>query len=1207
MQLLGGLPVLSPSDLSNHLACRHLSFLNYRTMHGGPKPPKDDDELTAILQKYGAEHEHLYLKALERQLEEIGRQVVDLDVKRDHEGRYGLDEVRERAALVTKAFAGGPDALYQPTFFREEDGLGWIGRADFLVPIEKTSVLGPYSFEPYDTKLARIAKVNALLQLCSYAEHMAAIQGTEPDEVHIVTGSEEEGTVSVRLSEVSAYFRHVKEAFQQSLAAGFADATEPRPVEHCNICRWSRVCSKRWRDDDDVTFVAGVTNAYRDVLRAAGVVTLPSLASANDTPDDMSEETFQRLRSQAQLQLQTRLAKEENPASTPVYEFNRPIRERRGFNLLPEPTPGDLFYDIEGHPYRGSQGLEYLHGLTWVAEDGSLQYEAIWAHDEASERLALQKVVDFIHDRIDRPGGKNLRVYHFGHYEPSALRRLATRYATYETKLTRLFRESRFVDLSRVVNHAMRIGIESYSIKKLEELYGFQRDDLVEEGGLSIIHYERWLQSRNNEGFDEYGDTTILDELLRYNRNDCFSTAHLRTWLEDRRTELVALLDQEESRILIRPTLNVINDEETIGEGLVSRLNIGRFDPDLSEDDTDRLTHRWLLADLLDFHKREDAVTRFEIFQLVNKTEAELLQDASVISGLQYERDLDAPRVRGKRQVVARQYRFDPRQDIKIDAEDSIRATNFYVPPGPDGEKGPSVSVKFVDLDVDNGIVDLEISSTESPLPHPDAIYEYTYINKDGFTDALVELAEAVLADESDRYRATRDLLRRTPPRLRTLALDKFADTREVDAESISALAADLDRSYFVIQGPPGTGKTYSSARAILQLVQQNHRIGIAANTHSAVEQLLQEIAAHAEEFGYSSGSPLKILHKPKGSAANAFSPRTDVVVVTASMKNDEVSTAAADHHIIASTSFLFTSKPMRNRIDILFIDEAGQLSLADTLGASLSTNNLVLVGDPQQLKQPTKAAHPGQSGLSGLEYINQDADVVPPNYGVLLRTTRRMHPTITKFVSEQVYEGKLLSDDACARQEIDGAGELSGSGLRWVPVHHRDCSTYSQEEVDVVVDIYYRTIGATFTNKNGEKRSVTGEDLFVIAPYNHQVQRLRNQLEAHALSSNHGITKELLKRRVGTVDKAQGDEAPIVIISYTSSSSEDIPRGMDFHYSKNRFNVAISRAKALAIVVANPGLLDVECKTIEQVKLANMLCRYEEVADLVDWRSYAT
>ena len=1201
MQKLDGVTVLSPSDLSNHLACQHLSFLNFRTMNGGPKPPKDDDELTEILQKYGAEHEARYLKALEEQLAKVGKTVVDLDVQRVAHASYATADIQARAADVATAFSNGPNVLYQPTFFSKEGELGWIGRADFLLPKTSPSDLGDYAFEPYDTKLARIAKVNALIQLCSYAEQITAIQGTAPEEVHIVTGSAKEGTVSVRLSEVSAYFRHVKQAFQGSLIREFDDATEPAPVEHCGICRWSRVCTKSWRDNDDITFVAGVTNSYREILRKAGVRSLPELTSASSTPAGLRPEAFDRLQMQARLQLRTREAKKTNSAAKPAYEFIRPLQERRGFNLLPEPTPGDIFYDIEGHPYRGEEGLEYLHGLAWVDETGSFQYQEIWAHDEESERSALQQVVDFIYERIAEPTGGDLRVYHFGHYEPSALRRLATRYATYETKLERLFREARFVDLSRVVNQSLRIGVESYSIKKLEELYDFARDDLVEDGGLSIIHYEHWINSRETAEFGIEGNTAILRELAKYNRNDCYSTIYLRTWLEECRAELLSVLEDTEVEMLVRPHLNTVIDDESIGTGLVAQLNIGRFESELSAEDAERLAHRWLMADLLDFHKREHSVEVFEFLQMVNKTEVELYDDPNVVTGLELVKELENTSVSSKRKhVVIRRYRFDPNQLTKLDGGGQIAATNYYSPPGPDGERAAKLSISFEQMDVDRGLVDLRISSDTLPIPDPVAIFENKTINKKGFEDALHELAVLVLDGRDEIFRASHDLLRRTPPRLQTLSLPDLNQQEEIGWKTISQIASDLDRSYFVIQGPPGTGKTYSSAKAILQLVQDGYRIGIAANTHSAVEQLLSEIAGHASEFGFDKDIPLAVLHKPRGGVDTAFKSPTAAVTVTAKTDNSKVSAEVPNHHIVAGTSFLFTSSVMRGKVDILFVDEAGQLSLAETIGASLSATNIVLVGDPQQLKQPTKAAHPGHSGLSGLEYINQDADVVLPNYGVLLSVTRRMHPSITSFVSEQVYEGKLHSETKCATQQIGGEDKFSGTGLRWVPVEHIGCSTYSPMECGVIVDLYYRMIGRSFTDKEGVSRPMTGEDLFVIAPYNHQTHKLRQGLLAHPDAAKCGVTDELVKRRVGTVDKAQGDEAPVVIISYTSSSAEDVPRGMEFHYSKNRFNVAVSRAKALTIVVANPRLLDVTCKTIEQVKLANMLCRYAEVADTV-------
>jgi len=1197
MQRLGDLTVLSPSDLSNHLACRHLSYRNYQAMNGGPKPPKNDDELTEILQKYGAEHERRYFESLTVRMESVGKAVIDLDPIGASHGRYSLPDITARAEAVAEAFRASANALYQPTFFRVEGDIAWIGRADFLEPTETPSQLGDYSFEPFDTKLARIAKVNALLQLCSYAEHIAELQGVPPEKVHIVTGSPTEGTVEVLLSEVSAYFRHVKKAFQESLLDGFADAPEPTPVEHCSICAWSRECNAHWRKNDDVTFVAGVTHAHREVLRAAGVSTLGALATATVAPDDMNPDTFARLTTQAGLQVKTREAQRKDPAALPVYEYVRPIKEWRGFNLLPEPNPGDIFYDIEGHPYRGAEGLEYLHGLAWANADGSTHYEPIWAHDPASERDAFVAVIDHIYRRIAMPGFEKLRVYHFGHYEPSALRRLSTRYAVEEARLDALFREGRFVDLSRVTSQGLRIGVESYSLKKLEALYGFQRDDLVAEGSLSIVQYEKWLHSRDTAEHGANGDTAILDELAKYNRNDCVSTVALRDWLEARRAELRPLLSPDELAVFNRRELRDPSEKVKFGSELITALNERRLEPGLDPDIAASLETRWLMADLLDFHAREDAVTSFEYIQSINKSEDELIDDPNAIAGLHFVEEIEtsAPGGRQKTFKAKRVYRFDANQLTKVDASSDVKAVNFYRPKmNDDDPNGPTV--KMESIDVDAGLVTLTIANRENDLPHPTAIFDHKTVNKSGFVDALNELGAEVLAG-TPRHRASHDIVHRVPPRFGSQSLVAVNDAGVLNDEVLAALIGDLQSSYLVVQGPPGTGKTYSSARAILRLVAAGRKIGIAANTHNAVEQLLFEMNKYVEEFGFSAESPLRVAHKAKA-AGVAYSPSGRAMTVTFAGDNDKAAGAVAGHGIVAGTSFLFTSAAMRNALDILFIDEAGQLSLADTLGASLSARNIVLVGDPQQLKQPTKAAHPGQSGLSGLEYINQDADVVPRDYGVLLNKTRRMHPLITDFVSEQVYESKLRSDQACAAQCIGGDDGFAGSGLRWLPVTHAGRSTYSPEECAVVVDAYYRLLGRPFTNSKGATAPMTSEDIFVITPYNHQTQKLRQGLLGHPDAANHGVTDELVRRRVGTVDKAQGDEAPVVIISYASSSAADVPRGMEFHYSKNRFNVAVSRAKALAVVVASPQLLDVACSTIEQVKLANMLCRFAEVAE---------
>ncbi len=1208
MQRIDGVTIISPTDLANHLACKHLTWLNLKSLETGISPRKLNDDLLEVLQHYGEEHEAKYLSALKAQLETLKLKVVNLKVPRDKDTAYTLDELKSGMAATVAAMTSGRDALYQPTFYSESDGFGWVGRADFLVAVDEViSSLGNYAFQPYDTKLARIAKVNALIQLCAYAEQIQGAQGVEPESIHVVTGSEEEGTVSVRLSEVSAYYRRVKQLLVAVLLES-PEYSEPVPNEHCNVCRWRAECNEYWRKTDDLTFVAGLSAANRDKLRAVGVSKLEDLATRDDFEVDINPDVLSRVQKQAKLQYDTRAEKKVDPKALPAMEFLRPVERGRGFSLLPEMSAGDIFYDIEGHPYRGSKGLEYLHGLAWIESDGTPQYRAIWAHNAEEERHALIQVIEFIKSRVAVPGYENLRIYHFGHYEPSALKRLATRYATCEDDLSKLLREGRFVDLSRVVTQGMRIGIESYSIKKLEELYGFKRNDLVDEGKLSIVCYEEWLASREISEHSPEGDNKLLEDLEAYNRNDCISTIELRKWLESQRETMAKALPELELVDLVRPTLKSLDDEEEDARKknkaellkesrrLAGLLNAGRFDH-LPAEQAAPLEHKWLLADLLQFHEREDSVSKFEFIQLRNMTPEELFENSNAIAGLRFEsaREFEELTGRVKRFSEIRRYSFDPSQTTTIAVGKQITAQNYhpYTEPGVEKQKFPSLRV--VSLDYRRGKIELELKFAEKDMPDPTAIFINEQYPKDVFIERLQQIARAVLEGKESDFGVAIKLLKRQPTQLE----DGSAPIGDVAAErgwrDMTNIVKALDSSTLAVQGPPGTGKTYSAANMILDLVNQRKRVGITAHTHNAVGQLIDEIVKHAGDHGFTGTQPVAVIvgAGEPDSESEAGSP----VMIARRKENPKVAKEQSRYQIIAGTSYLFSREEMRNSVDVLFVDEAGQLSLADTLAVSLTTKDLVLVGDPQQLKQPTKAAHPGESGLSALEYINRGRDVVPEGYGILLSTTKRMHPEITKFVSEQVYENKLHSAPGLEHQAVSGTDWLAGSGLRWWPVEHSGRTTVAPEEVDCVVETFYSMLDREFTDRDGMKSKITANDVFLIAPYNAQRSEILRRLEAHTHADKYGIAYDSMRNRVGTVDKAQGDEAPVVLMSFTSSSADNISHGMEF-FSKQRFNVAVSRARALVIVFASPNLLDMNCKTIEQVKVANMLCRYVEIAE---------
>jgi len=377
------------------------------------------------------------------------------------------------------------------------------------------------------------------------------------------------------------------------------------------------------------------------------------------------------------------------------------------------------------------------------------------------------------------------------------------------------------------------------------------------------------------------------------------------------------------------------------------------------------------------------------------------------------------------------------------------------------------------------------------------------------------------------------------------------------------------------IQGPPGSGKTYSAARVVVALVGAGQQVGITANSHSVIGHVLTQVMACAREQRVK----VRALQKaPDGQGCTD----TDVVCTK---RNEEVEAALAAREVdlVAGTGWLFARLGMDQALDVLVVDEAGQLSLANVVAAGTSARNLVLVGDPRQLAQPSRGTHPPGVGVSGLDHLLAGAATIPPDRGLFLDVTRRLHPDICAFVSEVVYDNRLRPTSDCQRQAITDGPLLGGSGLRWVPVHHTGNRTSSREEAVAVRERYSALLGRSWTNHHGRIAPLGPLDILVVAPYNAQVALLAENLPAGA--------------RVGTVDKFQGQEAAVVLVSLTASSAEDIPRGMEFLYSTNRLNVAVSRARALAVVIGSPRLLAVQCHSMRQLHLANGLCRLVELA----------
>ena len=580
MQTIDGRPVYAATDLVGYLACEHLTQLERAAMAGMTVRPERDDPELDVIRKRGFQHEQRFLDDLHAEGKTVTR--IELDGSIEDRG----DQLRAAAAATRDAIAQGPDVIYQATFF---DGT-WRGHADFLLRVEspdRPSRFGPYHYEVADTKLARHVKASAVLQICTYVELLIGIQGIEPEWMHVALGGSAHAVERLRVDDYMAYYRAAKARFLASLddpatLAFPSETTYPEPVDHCDVCRWAIECGRRRRTDDHLSLVAGISARQRRALGDRGIATLADLGRLPlpVTPkiEGTSEQALTRVREQARLQLEGREAGE------PRYELLLPpsgeaIEAERGLATLPAPSPGDLFFDIEGDPYAFEDGLDYLFGV--LETDGT--FHAFWSRDEMgtfsldAEQAAFERFIDFVIDRLERD--PTLHVYHYAPYEPTALKRLMGRYGSREAEVDRLLRGAVLVDLLRAVRQGVRASVESYSIKKMEQFYGFERDVDLRDAGSSIVAFEQWLEL--GEGDRPASDH--LDRIERYNRDDVVSNARLRDWLEGLRVELADLTGLPVPRPGVRE--EALPDDLTAAQARVEAL-VTRLAADVPSDQT---------------------------------------------------------------------------------------------------------------------------------------------------------------------------------------------------------------------------------------------------------------------------------------------------------------------------------------------------------------------------------------------------------------------------------------------------------------------------------------------------------------------------------------------------------------------------------------------------------------------------------------------
>ena len=1188
MQLIDGRPVYAATDLVGFLACSHRLALERAGLARLVDRPVRDDPAIDLIAKRGVAHEQRYLA----DLRDAGRSVVEIKGDATFESRG--DELRASAAATLAAMRDGADVVYQATFF---DGR-WLGFADFLLRVDTPSGLGAWSYEVADTKLARHAKAGAILQVCSYVEQLTAAQGRVPESLHIVLGGSARETATFRVADFMAYYRRVKAAFEEAVEAGEpvypVTATYPEPVEHCDVCRWNLHCRDQRRRDDDLSLVAGITARQRRALKDRGVRRRRELAVLQVPMDPrlegVSGDALARVHDQALIQVQ---GEDEGAMKWAFLDVERAddgsLVGDRGFLVLPEPSPHDLFFDIEGDPFALDDGVEYLFGVLEPAlEDpgrpGEPFFHEIWSRDaegnvtREAEKAAFEALVDLLIERLGQH--PEMHVYHYAAYEKTALGRLAQRHATREEEVDRLLRARVLVDLFRVVRQGIRASVESYSLKRLEPLYELEREVALRSAGSSIVAFEAWLEGGTSEN-GEVGEA-ILRTIAGYNRDDVVSNLGLRDWLEARRPELATSLGmpiprpgEQDEAAAARP----LGDHELQVAAAVAALTA-----DVPADPADRSADqagRWLLAQLLDWHRREEKAFWWRFFELTGMTDEELVDEREPLSRLQLLDESEPVTKAG-----SRLQRFSyPVQDHALKLGRSV------INPELVEDDGTSACGTVAAIDEVALIVTLKRSPAQMAKGLPKAVIPLEVISTGEIRRSLLRTAQRVVAGglaATDVSPAGIDLLLRHAPRLDAEpGVDAGAGAGplrrpdETPLEAAVRLGQSLDGGVLAIQGPPGSGKTYTAARMIVALVKAGQRVGVTANSHKVIANALNKV----HEAALEARVDVRIGQR-SGQEDDAVSPHARPVT-----GNPEAVQVLRDGevNVLGGTAWLWSREEMAGSVDALFVDEAGQFSLANAVGVAPAGRSLVLLGDPRQLEQPLQGSHPPGAEKSALGHVLGGDAVIADHAGLFLANTWRLHPDVCAFTSEVFYEGRLGWEPSLERQALAGVPPAHGTGIRWAPVIHAGNATESVEEARAIADLVHRLVAseARWTDRHGKVSPVRLEDIVIVAPYNAHVERIALVLAEAGYP----------KARVGTVDKFQGQEAPISIYAMGTSTPEEAPRGMEFLYSLNRLNVATSRAQCVAIVTASPALVQVACHTPRQMQLASALCRFVELA----------
>jgi uncharacterized protein len=1124
--------------------------------------PRDEDAVMGLLAQKGNVHESDYLNQLIAQYGQANVAMIDRDAA--------------TASQKTKAaMAHGYEVIFQAYLERD----AFKGYSDFLIKRPGKSALGDYYYEAWDTKLSKTTRPYFIVQLCCYSWMLESIQGRLPEEVVVVLGNKKEDRM--RIAPYFAYFENLKKQFlltQQNFSGDMRQMPDPAYCSEFGV--WGTYAKQLMQQSDSLSIVANIRKSQIKKLNDLGVNTLTQLAKIElNYVKGISPDTLQKIKAQADIQLVSR------GSEKPKFKVLN-AEQGKGLSALPPASENDVFFDIEGHPLMEG-GLEYLWGVSYhnkqATQGKQYAFKDWWAHDQAQEKLAFEGFIDWAYARWKADPA--IHIYHYASYEITAINKMVARYETREAEVKALLENKVFIDLYRVVQNGLLIGEPNYSIKSVEHLYREKRTTEVANGGDSVVFYEKWREVggaddwaslqhgyqtwlNQPEQFD-WNQWEVLREIRDYNIDDCESTLELVTWLHQLQKEHGIQYQPAPTELLVEvePSEQSLANKQK-REALQARQQ--KLVEDFEQDQSLKTDpHAQLLISLLHFYSREKKPQNFAYYQRLEKNDEELSDDETVISDIKL---ISHPVDEGTIFCTATFSLDQPLRRDKI-KNATIKNTNVK-----------ANKITFEELDIHTGQITFEVKAeyetalqqtpltllgSESMLPTDGLENELCRVTEEYFeTRQLPKALETIFNQASPRYTNDTSALPVTR---------QIYPSNDAYAQALIKAIANMDESCLCIQGPPGAGKTYTAKLVIKSLLANGKRIGIMSNSHAAIMNLLEPLA---EELPSTPIVKIGGIESTK-EFEEKYPPEKYLNFKYRGSMSFTKAQPFESFGVIGATVYGFSKEITHEQpLDYLFVDEASQVALANLVVASSAAKNIILMGDQMQLEQPIQGSHPGDAGASALEFMLKDHAVIPEDKGIFLERTYRMHQDVCQPLSEIVYEGKLQADDDNCHQAIVIQSPTlitKQNGILPIMVNHSGNTQSSEEEVEQIKAIIAELKTGQFINKEQQAEPITDKSILIVAPYNMQVNLLKEKLGPNY--------------QLGTIDKFQGQEAPVVIISMAVSDVDDSPRGLDFIFDKNRLNVAISRAKALAIVVANQSLNNCTVTNLAQMEKVGLFC----------------